>query len=77
MCLGPLTTVALACRLDPALPSKVKELLWMGGTIRAKGNVSLTGEFNVHKVTSQTAPLWVFELNILEWDHYIGLIVSI
>lgn len=52
MCLGPLTTIALACRLDPSLPGKVKEMLWMGGTIQAKGNVSLTGEFNIHKVTA-------------------------
>lgn len=50
VCLGPLTTVALACRLDPSLPGKVKEMLWMGGTLQAKGNVSLTGEFNIHKV---------------------------
>lgn len=52
VCLGPLTTIALACRLDATLPSKVKEMVWMGGTIHAKGNVSLTAEFNVHKVLS-------------------------
>lgn len=49
VCLGPLTTVALACRLDPSFPSNVKEMLIMGGTIRSKGNVTLTGEFNWHK----------------------------
>ena len=27
----------------------LKEMVIMGGTTRAKGNVSLTGEFNFHK----------------------------
>ena len=49
VCLGPLTTVALACRLDESFPSKVKDVVIMGGTIRSKGNVTLTGEFNWHK----------------------------
>lgn len=49
VCLGPLTNLALACKLDEGLPGKFKDFLWMGGTTRAKGNVSLTSEFNVHK----------------------------
>lgn len=49
VCLGPLTNLALACKLDEGLPGRFKEFLWMGGTTRAKGNVSLTSEFNVHK----------------------------
>jgi len=45
--LGPLTNIALACRLDPAFPQKVKALVFMGGTISAIGNTrNLSAEFN-------------------------------
>lgn len=45
--LGPLTNLALACRLDPSFPAKVKALVFMGGTISALGNTrNLTAEFN-------------------------------
>lgn len=47
--LGPLTNVALALRLDPTLPSKIKQLVWMGGTIRAQGNTAMvTAEWNIY-----------------------------
>lgn len=46
--LGPLTNIALAARLDPAFPQKIKQFVFMGGTIRAHGNVSPVAEFNVH-----------------------------
>lgn len=46
--IGPLTNVALACRLDPCISSKLKELVIMGGNIEAKGNVSVSAEFNFH-----------------------------
>jgi len=46
--LGPLTNLALATRLDPTFPSKVKRLVFMGGTESAKGNSSMVAEFNVH-----------------------------
>ncbi|MGQ0602605.1 MAG: nucleoside hydrolase [Anaerolineales bacterium] len=36
--IGPLTNVALAMRLDPALPRKYKRLVVMGGAIRASGS---------------------------------------
>ncbi|DBA75224.1 TPA: hypothetical protein ACH3X1_010518 [Trebouxia sp. C0004] len=45
--LGPLTNVALACKLDPHLPSRVKALYVMGGSAH-KGNVTPTAEFNFH-----------------------------
>ncbi|MGQ9849216.1 MAG: nucleoside hydrolase [Aggregatilineaceae bacterium] len=48
--LGPLTNVALACRLDPDFPRKLKHFIFMGGTIAAKGNTAphITAEFNIH-----------------------------
>jgi len=46
--LGPLTNVALALRIDPSLPSKIKQLVWMGGTMRAQGNTQMvTAEWNI------------------------------
>ena len=44
--LGPLTNLALAVRLDPSLPQKVKRLVIMGGTIGAVGNMSALAEYN-------------------------------
>lgn len=45
--LGPLTNVALACRLDPEFPHKLKQFFFMGGTIHAMGNTRIvSAEFN-------------------------------
>ncbi|XP_071373681.1 inosine-uridine preferring nucleoside hydrolase [Centroberyx affinis] len=44
--LGPLTNLALAVRLDPQFPQKLKDLFIMGGNMEGKGNVTLCGEFN-------------------------------
>ncbi|KAM4628603.1 inosine-uridine preferring nucleoside hydrolase isoform 1-T2 [Polymixia lowei] len=44
--LGPLTNLALAVRLDPCFPQKLKDLFIMGGNMEGKGNVTLCGEFN-------------------------------
>lgn len=47
--LGPQTNVALATKLDPAFPSKLKQLVFMGGTISAMGNSPMAGaEFNTY-----------------------------
>lgn len=46
--LGPLTNLALAVRLDPALPSKFKRVVVMGGTIAARGNIGVVSEYNIH-----------------------------
>ncbi|KAJ7378708.1 hypothetical protein OS493_021290 [Desmophyllum pertusum] len=46
--IGPLTNIALACRLDPNISSKLKDVVIMGGNFEAKGNVSVSAEFNFH-----------------------------
>ncbi|XP_072295630.1 inosine-uridine preferring nucleoside hydrolase [Eucyclogobius newberryi] len=44
--LGPLTNLAMAVRLDPEFPKKLKDLYIMGGNKEGKGNVTLCAEFN-------------------------------
>lgn len=46
--LGPLTNLALALRLDPALPGRIARLVVMGGAVRGDGNTErLAAEFNI------------------------------
>lgn len=45
--IGPLTNLALACKLDIDFPRRVKALYVMGGAERA-GNVTPASEFNFH-----------------------------
>ena len=48
VCLGPLTNVALALRLDPTLPQRVARLVVMGGAVTGHGNMTPAAEFNVY-----------------------------
>uniref|UniRef100_UPI00398F1AD4 nucleoside hydrolase-like isoform X1 n=2 Tax=Pristiophorus japonicus TaxID=55135 RepID=UPI00398F1AD4 len=43
---GPQTNVALALKMDPTFPSKLKHLYIMGGNMEGRGNVSVCSEFN-------------------------------
>ncbi len=46
--LAPLTNLALALRLDPQLPSRVRRLVVMGGAVTGRGNTHLVpAEFNI------------------------------
>ncbi len=44
---GPLSNVAMALRLEPAIAPRLRELVIMGGSI-GKGNVTPSAEFNIH-----------------------------
>nr|XP_039266816.1 pyrimidine-specific ribonucleoside hydrolase RihB-like [Styela clava] len=46
LAIGPLTNVALATRLDPDLPKRLKSVHILGGTIRGHGNVTPCSEYN-------------------------------
>ena len=68
---GPLTNLAHALSLDPELPSKLKGLVVMGGTIDAPGNVSPVAEANfindphaANMVCGQGWPLTVIGLDV-------------
>ena len=68
--IGPLTNLALATRLDPALPTKYKRLVVMGGSIRGLGNVTPAAEFNVY--ADPEAAAIVFDawpgLTLVSWE---------
>ena len=72
--IGPLTNVALATRLDPALPQKYKRLVVMGGTIRGLGNVTTAAEFNAYADPEAVAV--VFDgwpgLALASWETTMG-----
>lgn len=44
---GPLTNLALAIRRDPALPTRLRRLVIMGGTFHHPGNTTPTSEWNI------------------------------
>ncbi|XP_034418138.1 inosine-uridine preferring nucleoside hydrolase [Cyclopterus lumpus] len=43
---APLTNLALAVKMDPSLPSKLRGLYIMGGNTESRGNTTVCGEFN-------------------------------
>lgn len=48
LALGPLTNIAIACALDPTLPSRCRRMVVMGGAIGAYGNTRVpSAEFNI------------------------------
>ena len=46
--IGPLTNLALALQLEPRIAANVREIVMMGGSALAPGNVSPLAEANVH-----------------------------
>lgn len=46
--LGPLTNIALALKLDPTLPQRVRRFVVMGGAVTAHGNITPAAEFNIY-----------------------------
>lgn len=68
--IGPLTNLALAARLDPTMPAKYKNLVIMGGAIRAQGNTTPAAEFNTY--TDPEAAEIVFDawkdFTLVSWE---------
>ena len=72
--LGPLTNLALALRLDPTLPQRIKRLVVMGGAVPARGNITPAAEFNI--AFDPEAAHIVFEafpnLDLAEWEAVVA-----
>jgi purine nucleosidase len=70
--LGPLTNLALALRLDPALPEKYQRLVVMGGAIRGTGNMAErpVTEFNVYADPEAAAIVFAGwpRLTLVSWE---------
>lgn len=48
LALGPLTNLALAYMIDRNIPSKIKDVVTMGGSYLQRGNANATAEFNYY-----------------------------
>lgn len=73
--LGPLTNIAVALKLDPQLPAKLKRVVDMGGAVTGRGNTSnVAAEFNIF--ADPEAALVVFEawsragrlIEVVDWE---------
>ena len=45
---GPLTNIAAAIQKQPAIISKIKDIVLMGGAMREGGNITPSAEFNIY-----------------------------
>jgi inosine-uridine nucleoside N-ribohydrolase len=48
VCVGPLTNLAIALNVEPALPEMVAGLVIMGGAFHVPGNITDHAEFNIY-----------------------------
>ncbi|XP_033731626.1 pyrimidine-specific ribonucleoside hydrolase RihA-like isoform X2 [Pecten maximus] len=48
MCIGPLTNLATALKMDPDFGSRLRDCFIMGGNYYGKGNITVSAEFNFH-----------------------------
>jgi inosine-uridine nucleoside N-ribohydrolase len=46
LALGPMTNIALALSIKPAIASRIKQIVFMGGNVKVPGNASKAAEFN-------------------------------
>ncbi|MET3172438.1 UNVERIFIED_ORG: purine nucleosidase [Arthrobacter sp. UYCu721] len=88
LAIGPLTNIAEALRLEPALPSLVHEITIMGGAALAPGNITALAEANIYNDPEAAAevfaaawdltlvPLDVTMTNVLEESHRRELLTS-
>jgi purine nucleosidase len=70
LALGPLTNVALAVALEPALPELLGQTVLMGGAVRALGNATAVAEFNIYADAEAAAMVFARGLNptVIGWE---------
>ena len=80
-CLGPLTNIAVALRVQPHIAEGIERIVMMGGAYREPGNRTMTSEYNVladphaaHVVFSSGIPIVALALDathqvILKPEH--------
>ena len=68
--LGPLTNIALAFQRDPSLATRLAEIVIMGGTGDAVGNVSAVAEFNIFVDPEAAAAVFTSgaPITMVGWD---------
>lgn len=69
--IGPLTNIAVALRMDPGLPEKIKELIIMGGAVYARGNtINTPAEFNIYNDPEAAAIVFNHwpEFSMVSWE---------
>lgn len=88
LAIGPLTNLAAALELEPALPSLIKEVTLMGGAALVPGNITMVAEANIHNDAEAAAavfaadwfitmvPLDVTMVNLLETADRDALLAS-
>lgn len=69
-CLGPMTNLAMALRINPLIAEGVERIVMMGGAYREPGNRTMTSEFNMladphaaHVVFSSEIPIVALALD--------------
>ena len=68
--LGPLSTIALALAIEPALPNLLGGTVLMGGAAHGIGNASPVAEFNIYADPEAAAMVFERGLNpiIVDWE---------
>jgi len=78
---GPLGNVAAALKLEPALPTLLREVILMGGTVMEPGNVSPVAEANIwndpHAADQVFSAGWKITMVGLDVTHQVILPVSL
>lgn len=74
---GPLTNLAMAVKLDPQLPSRLKALYVLGGSRHGKGNMTPAAEFNFYlDPEAAYITLHAFTgkcpVHLIDWDYCKG-----
>lgn len=68
--IGPLTNLALALRLEPAIINGIGQLTIMGGTVYGRGNTTPAAEFNIYADPEAAAVVFSadIEIVVVPWE---------